>query len=344
MQKNILKPPKQNDELLKAMFEANFLEFLCFMYPNAKKRFDLTKEIEFLNKELLEISPYRARKRGKRIVDILAKIRKKEEQENWIIVHTEIQSSIQKDLAFRLFQYHYRLIDRYRSPIETIAFFIGAKHEQGPTSYKGVNLKTKIYFHYPSYHIFDHHEKDLLAMNNIFGLIILTCQKATMEGKVSDEDLGKERLLIAKEAIRRNYPYDNTLKFLIFLKNFLYIDVQEIDNIFNKQLFQWTGGSINMDVLEVIKKQEREKGKLEGLQEGKLKGLQEGKLKGLQEGKLKGLQEGKLKGLQEGKLKGLQEGKHTSMLSIAAEMKKEGFPIDKIEQFTKLSITEIQKI
>jgi len=324
MQKNILKPPKQNDELLKAMFEANFSEFLSFMYPNAEKRFDLTKDIEFLNKELLEISPYRARKKGKRIVDILAKIRKKEEQENWIIVHTEIQSSIQKDLAFRLFQYHYRLIDRYRSPIETIAFFIGAKHEQGPTSYKGVNLKTSIYFRYPSYHIFDHHEKELLAMNNIFGLIILTCQKATMEGKVSDEDLGKERLLIAKEVIRRNYSYDNTLKFLIFLKNFLYIDVQEIDNIFNKQLFQWTGGSINMDVLEVIKKQEREKGKMEG--------------------KLEGLQEGKLEGLQEGKLKGLQEGKHASMLSIAIEMKKEGFPIDKIAQFTKLSITEIQKI
>ncbi|MEJ5055528.1 hypothetical protein [Sphingobacterium sp. MYb382] len=99
-----------------------------------------------------------------------------------------------------------------------------------------------------------------------------------------------------------------------------------------------------MDVLEVIKKQEREKGKLEGLQEGKLEGLQEGKLKGLQEGKLEGLQEGKLKGLQEGKLEGLQEGKHISMLSIAAEMKKEGFPIDKIVQFTKLSTTEIELI
>jgi len=59
-----------------------------------------------------------------------------------------------------------------------------------------------------------------------------------------------------------------------------------------------------MDVLEVIKKQEREKGKLEGL----------------------------------------QEGKHTSMLSIATEMKKEGFPIDKIVQFTKLSATEIELI
>lgn len=308
MPKDNLKPPKQNDELLKAMFEANFSELLHFIYPNAGKWFDLTKPIEFLDKELLEINPHRTQKKGKRIVDILAKVRKKDPQESWIIVHVEIQSSIQKDLAFRLFQYHYRLIDRYRSPIETIAFFIGAKHIQGPTNYKEINLKTRIYFHYPNYHIFDHQETELLAMNHIFGLIILTCQKAIMEGKISDEELGKERLRIAREVIHRNYTYDNTLKFLIFLKNFLYIDVQEIENIFNKQLFQWTGGSINMDVLEVIKKQEREKGK------------------------------------QEGKLEGLQEGKYKSMLSIAAEMKKEGFPIDKIAQFTKLSIQEIKQI
>ena len=326
--KNILKPPRQNDELLKAMFESNFSEFLNFIYPFQEKKFDFTKEIEFLNKELLEINPNRARGSGKRVVDILAKVRTKEDKGSSIIVHAEIQNSVHKDLSFRLFQYHYRLIDRYQSPVETIAFFIGNKHQQKPTSYRVKNLKTRLHFHYPSYHIFEHSETELFKMDTIFGLIILACQKSLYESKMTDEALGKERLLLAKEVILRNYPHDKTLKFLIFLTNILYIDDQEINNTFNKQLFQWTGGSINMDVFEVIKKQEREKGKQEGMVEGRQEGIAEGRQEGIAEGRQEGIAEGKLK----------------SMLVVATEMKKEGISMEKIAKYTQLPLSDIEDL
>ena len=59
-----------------------------------------------------------------------------------------------------------------------------------------------------------------------------------------------------------------------------------------------------MDVFEVIKKQEREKGIAEGRQEGKLK----------------------------------------SMLHVALEMKKEGISIEKIARYTQLPLSDIEAL
>ena len=49
-------------------------------------------------------------------------------------------------------------------------------------------------------------------------------------------------------------------------------------------IYQVTGGTINMGVLELLKKQARETGLQEGRQEGRQQGRQEGRREGLQEG------------------------------------------------------------
>lgn len=115
------KPRRQNDELLKGAFEENFQDFLRFLYPDADSIFDLDRGFQFMDKELLEIIPDREKKKGKRIANLLAKVYLKDGSEKWILVHTEIEAGSQEDFAFRMFQYYYRLLDRYRVPVETIA-------------------------------------------------------------------------------------------------------------------------------------------------------------------------------------------------------------------------------
>lgn len=257
------KPPKQNDELLKGAFEENFPDFLRFLYPDADDIFDLSKGIEFMDKELLAIVPDRERKKGKRVADLLAKVFLKDGTEKWILVHTEIEGGSQEDFAFRLFQYHYRLLDRYRVPVETIAVFTGDKNQPCPSEYRHRAIDTQIHFQYRAYHIFDHSETELLTMDNAFALIVLACQKALLESEVADEELGDDRLTIAKALLRHNYDHDRIISFLVFLKNFLYINDLEINRIFDEQVIQLTGGAINMGVIEVVKKQERQKGRKE---------------------------------------------------------------------------------
>src|SRR5690606_32601379 len=140
------KPPKQNDELLKGAFEENFPDFLRFLYPEADNIFDLSKGIEFMDKELLAIIPDRERKKGKRIADLLAKVFLKDGTEKWILVHTEIEGGNQEDFAFRLFQYHYRLLDRYHVPVETIVVFTGDNNQARPSEYRHRAIDTLVHF------------------------------------------------------------------------------------------------------------------------------------------------------------------------------------------------------
>ena len=85
-----------------------------------------------------------------------------------------------------------------------------------------------------------------------------------------------------------------------FLKNFIFIDNEQINKVFDKQIEKLTGGNVNMSVIEVLKMQERREGKL--------------------------------------------EGRHEEALEIAKEMKRDGFPLDKIVKFTRLSLEEVDKL
>lgn len=311
------KPRRQHDVLLKAAFEEWFADFLRFMYPEADRLFDFSREFIFMDKELREIIPKRERQKGKRVADLLVKVYLKDGTEKWILLHTEIEGGNEKDLAFRLFQYHYRILDRYRVPVETIVVFTGSKSQRRPGEYYARTIGTSIYFRYLSYHIFDHTESELLAMDNPFALVILACQKAHSEGKVPDEELGEGRLTIAKALLQHNYPHDKILSFLGFLKNILYIDNQEINRKFDTITEHLTEKETSMGaIIEALKQIAREEGKLEGKQEGRLEGKQEGKL----------------------------EGKYEQSVTIARELKKEGLSVEFIAKTTGLPREVIEKL
>jgi hypothetical protein len=107
----------------------------------------------------------------------------------------------------------------------------------------------------------------LQAKQNPFALIALTCQKALLESKIPDQELGEQRLTIAKALLSHNYEPDRIISFMLFLKNFIFIDNEEINLIFDQQIEALTGGKINMGIIETIKMQERREGKLEGRHE-----------------------------------------------------------------------------
>lgn len=261
--KKLSKPPKQNDELLKGAFEENFVDFLRFLYPDADDIFDFSKGIQFMDKELMSIVPDRDRKKGKRIADLLAKVFLKNGTAKHIMLNGEIEGGRDAEFAKRIYQYNYRIWDRYDLPVATIAVFTGSRTQPKPCEYQREVLDTSVHFRYRAYHIFDHSERELLATENIFALIVLACQKALLEGKIPEEELGKDRLTIARTLITHKYDKGRITNFLIFLKNFLYINDEEINRIFDEEIIQLTGGIIDMSVIEILKKQERQQGRLE---------------------------------------------------------------------------------
>ncbi|WP_374165260.1 hypothetical protein [Arcticibacter sp. MXS-1] len=197
-----------------------------------------------------------------------------------VLLNVEVEGGNDPHFAYRAYQYNYRISDRYELPVATIVVYTGDTSQSRPSEYRREVLDTSVHFSYRTYHIFDHSPEQLLAMDNIFALIVAACQKALLEGKVPEEELGEERTAIARALLlRKRYDKDRILSFLGFLKNIIYIRNLEINSKFDTLINQITGGIIDMGVIDIIKLQERREGRLEGLLEGK----QEGKLEGKQE-------------------------------------------------------------
>ncbi len=144
---------RKNDELLKGAFEENFFDFLNFVYPDAAEVLDFSRDVEFKDKELFAIIPDRERKKDKRVADLLAKLYLKDGTEKWVLLNVEIEGGNDKKFAYRLYQYHYRIRDRYNVSAATIAVFTGNKKQERPIEYKEELLGTVLSFKYISYHV-----------------------------------------------------------------------------------------------------------------------------------------------------------------------------------------------
>ena len=267
-------PRKKDDSLLKAAFEELFPYLLRFCFSGADKIFDFSKDFVFLDKELSELFPELEKKGGSRFVDLLVKVFLKDGKEEWILVHIEIQGGSTKDFPKRMFQYWYRIYDRYNVDVTALAIFTGNGQQKRPSQFYKSYLGTKILYEYNVYHILDHTEAELLAMDNPFALIVLAAQKALLQGKIAEEELAGHRLTIARALIQsKKFSHKKIAKLLFFLKNFLYIGNEEINRNFDEQIHQLTGKKITMGIIETIKKIERE----EGIEIGIEKGIEKGK-------------------------------------------------------------------
>lgn len=122
------------DSPWKAAIERYFADFMHFYFPVAHARIDWTQPQTFLDQELRAV--VRDAELGKRFVDKLARVSCQGGQTEWIYIHIEIQGSPQDEFAERMFVYHYRLYDRYRKPIASLAVLADDRPNWRPDIFK----------------------------------------------------------------------------------------------------------------------------------------------------------------------------------------------------------------
>lgn len=271
-------PRRKDDILLKSAFEELFPFLLKFYFKDAEQLFDFSRAPVFLDKELSELFPEVEKSGGSRFVDMLAKVFLKNGEEEWILVHIEIQGGAAKVFPERMFRYWYRIYDRYAAHITALAVLTGNKSQKRSNKFFKSFLGTEISYKYNLIHILDYSQEELLAMENPFSLVVLAAQKALLRGRVPEEELAAHRLTIAKALLSsKKFTHRQIEKFLLFLKNFLYVADDEINSKFDEQIHRLSGKKITMGIIEAIKKIEREEGRQEGRQQGRQEGRKEGR-------------------------------------------------------------------
>ncbi len=260
----MLTPRRKSDELLKGITEENLPDLLTFLYPESEDIFNFDKGITALDKELHAIIPDRERKNGAREADLLFKIWLRNGLEQLILLNLEIEGGNDPFFQQRVYEYNYRIRDRFGLPVATIVIYTGNNTQRRPAEYRENVLDTSVHFRYRTYHIFDHTSGELLKMNNLFALVVAACQKSLLEGKIPEEELGESRLTIARALLLHGgYDNDRIISFLVFLKNYLFVADHKINRNFDNIIHTITENAIDMSVIDIVKRHEREEGKLE---------------------------------------------------------------------------------
>jgi len=276
------KPRRQNDRYLKDIFEQNFADFLRFVFPDADDRFDLAREIEFLDKEFSPPDSERGDGATDRVADLLAKVHTPTGGERWVLVHTEIEGGHREGLPFRVFDYWLRIWLKHKRDVETIVFFTGGRGQPKPSVFETGTKTTSVRFRYQTCDIHGFSKGELMAMRNPFSVVVLACRASLLEGKLSDRELNRIRVGIAKKMLRDGYGKDRTEMFLFFLRNIIHTGDPEVTREYMEDIGTLTRGTIDMNTIELARKYGLEDGLKEGMERGIERGMERGMEKGIE--------------------------------------------------------------
>jgi hypothetical protein len=255
-----------------------FPEFLQFYFPEAHQAIDWQQPHTFLEQELAQIVA--DAELGRRRVDGLVEVKLIGGGEQWVYIHVEIQGSRKRDFAERLFIYHYRLYDRYRRPVATLAVLTDADPQWRPQGFSYSILGSQTSIQFATVKLLDYAGllENLLQNPNPFALVtvahLLTQQTRKNPSKRYQAKWRLARLLYERDWDKQRILdlfgiIDWLMKLPQDLEIQLWTSLQDLER--NKA----------MPYVLSIEKIARQ----EGLQEGRQEGLQEGRQEGLQEGR-----------------------------------------------------------
>src|SRR5436853_7271895 len=107
------------DSAWKEALEHYLEPFMALCFPHAHTAINWARGYTFRDKELQQV--VREAELGRRVVDKLVQVWRRDGDETWVLVHIEIQSQEEITFAERMFVYYYRLYDRYRRSIASLA-------------------------------------------------------------------------------------------------------------------------------------------------------------------------------------------------------------------------------
>jgi predicted transposase/invertase (TIGR01784 family) len=257
---------KRNDILWKATLEDLFDDFLRFFYPEADELFDLEKGFEYLDKELDQLFPPEADNYAPRYVDKLVKVFTKTGQEEWILIHVEVQGYTDQDFARRMFQYYYRILDKYDKPITAFAIFADSNKSFHPKYYEREFLGTKVYYAFNTYKIIDQADEELEASNNPFAMAVLSAKLALSHSKLEDQQLFDLAYNLAKRLLTKQMPKEKIRKVMSFLRYYLHFENPQMITKFEQEIAILTERKTTMGIEEFLLDRAEKKGIEKGVE------------------------------------------------------------------------------
>lgn len=166
------------DSPWKEALERYFSDFVALLFPRIHAAIDWSKGHGFLDKELQQV--VRDAASGRRHADKLVQVYTREGAETWVLVHVEVQGDAEAGFAERMYVYHDRLFDKYRTDVVSLAVLADATASFRPSDYRRERWGCAVDFRFPTRKLLDlrAHWAELEADPNPFALVVMAHLKA----------------------------------------------------------------------------------------------------------------------------------------------------------------------
>ncbi|SDC47693.1 RpnC/YadD family protein [Niabella drilacis] len=260
-----------DDSLWKGILEDLFADFLRFFFTNADQIFDMKREFVYLDKEMAQIAVEAATESPK-YVDKLVKVFTREGNEQWILVHVEVQGYVDNQFEERMYRYYYRIFDRYRQRITAIVLLTDRNKKFYPKEYRCEFLGTAVHFCFNSYKIIAQDAETLLKSSNPFAFVILTTLLALQRSRLTDKALFDLKTALVRRLLEQKFSRAVIKGIFYFIRNYVVFANRENNNKFDEEIDSITQKSRHMGIVEMIRERETQEILQKGRTEGKLQG------------------------------------------------------------------------
>jgi hypothetical protein len=230
-------PETDYDSPWKEALECYFEAFMAFFFPQAHIDIDWTRGYEFLDTELQQV--VREAEIGRRWVDKLVKVWRRDGDEAWVLVHVEVQSQVDTTFAKRMYVYNYRLFDRYDRWVVSLAVLGDEQTKWRPESYGYTLWGCQAGLRFPVVKLVDYETRweALEESRNPFAVMVMAHLKAQATRRDPEERL-QWKILVVKGLYERGYRREEILELFRFVDWLLALP-KELERGFKEALTQY---------------------------------------------------------------------------------------------------------
>ncbi|AVH63991.1 cytosolic protein [Nostoc sp. 'Peltigera membranacea cyanobiont' N6] len=263
-------PQTEYDSPWKQILQLYFEDFMLFFFPQAYREIDWTRQPEFLDKELEQV--VRDAELGKRLADKLVKIYRIGGEESWILIHLEIQSQSESDFSERMFTYNYRIYDRYKRSVASLAILGDEQVNWRPNRFGYELFGTKVEFQFPIVKLLDYQQRqsELEASRNPLATVVMA-HLAALQTLSDRLERKQQKLSLVRRLYQQGFEREDVLNLLAFVDWVLTLP-QDLEREFLFEVEQLEAEQ-RMQYVTSFERSGIEKGKLEALLKGIALGL-----------------------------------------------------------------------
>lgn len=268
-----------HDSPWKNALEDWFAEFAHLLFPQIASEIDWNTEPVFLDKELQQISA--DADSGRRHADKLVKVRARDGNETWVLIHVEIQGEPEREFARRMYTYQYRIRDRYAIDVVSLAVLTDTRAGFRPDTYRYQRWGCELVFRFPVCKLIDWEAcwDELARSDNLFALVVMAQLKAKRLRDGARRSDAKVQLI--RLMYERNYSREQIQRLFTVIDWILQLP-RALEPEFLRRVYE-IEESKSMPYINTAERIGIEKGIAQGIEKGIEKGLAQGLNKGREE-------------------------------------------------------------